>query len=57
MVTQNEIQKGDLPSQYFDEQSNEELLRKQKDEEVFRAYDCMGESMSNAEFSLNPPPE
>ena len=57
MVTQNEIQKGDLPSQYFDEQIDEELLRKQKDEEIIRAYDCMGESMSNAEFSLNSPPE
>ena len=57
MVTQNEIQKGDLPSQYFVEQNNEESLRKQKDEEVFKTYDCIGESMSNTEFSLNPPPE
>ena len=57
MVTQNGIQKGDLPSQYFDEKSNEELVRKHKDEEIIRAYDCMGESMSNAEFSLNTPPE
>ena len=57
MVTQNGIQKGDLPSQYFDEKRNEELVRKHKDEEIIRAYDCMGESMSNAEFSLNTPPE
>ena len=57
MVTQNVIQKGDLPSQYMDKKSNEELVRKHKDEEIIRAYDCMGESMSNAEFSLNTPPE
>ena len=37
--------------------SNEDLVRKHKDEEIIRAYDCMGESMSNAEFSLNTPPE
>ena len=42
-VTQNSIQKGDLPSKHFNEESNEELVRKQKDEEIIKAYDCMGE--------------
>ena len=57
MVVQNKIQKGNLPSQYLIEQSNEEMIREQIDEEIIRAYDCMEESMSNAEISLNPPPE
>ena len=57
MVVQNKIQKGNLPRQYLIEQSDEEMIREQIDEEIIRAYDCMEESMSNAEFSLNPPSE
>ena len=57
MVVQNKIQKGNLPSQYLIEQSDEEIIREQIDEEIIRAYDCMEESMSNAEISLNPPSE
>ena len=57
MVVQNKIEKGNLPNQYLIEQSNEEMLREQIDGEIIRAYDCQEESMSNAEFSLNPPPE
>ena len=56
-VTQNDIQKGNLPSQYLVEQSDEEIIREQIDEEIIRAYDCIEESMSNAEISLNPPSE
>ena len=33
------------------------MLKEQIDGEIIRAYDCQEESMSNAEFSLNPPPE
>ena len=33
------------------------MLNEQIDGEIIRAYDCQEESMSNAEFSLNPPPE
>ena len=57
MVVQNKIEKGNLPSQYLIEQSNEEMIREQIDEEIIRAYNCKEESMSNAKFSLNPPPE
>ena len=57
MVVQNKIQKGNLPSQYLIEQSHEETIRELIDEEIIRAYDCMEESMSNAEISLNPTPE
>ena len=57
MMVQNKIQKGNLPSQYLVEQSDEEIIREQIDEEIIRAYDCIEESMSNAEISLNPPSE
>ena len=57
LMVQIKIQKGNLPSQYLVEQSDENIIRKQIDEEVIRAYDCMEESMSNAEISLNPPSE
>ena len=57
MMVQNKIQKGNLPSQYLVEQSDEEMIREQIDEEIIRAYNCMEESMSNAEISLNPPSE
>ena len=56
-MVQNKIEKGNLLNQYLIEQSNEEMLREQIDGEIIRAYDCQEESMSNAEFSLNPPPE
>ena len=42
---------------YRTKQSNQEMLREHIDGEIIRAYDCQEESMSNAEFSLNPPPE
>ena len=57
IVVQTKIHKGNLPSHYLIEQSNEEMIREQIDEEIIRAYDCMEESMSNAELSLNPPSE
>ena len=56
-MVQNRIEKGNLPKPYLIEQSKEEMLREQIDSEVIRAFDCQEESMSNAEFSLNPPPE
>ena len=56
-MVQNRIEKGNLPNQYLIEQSKEEMLREQIDGEVIRAFDFQEESMSNAEFSLNPPPE
>ena len=56
-MVQNRIEKGNLPNPYLIEQSKEEMLRTQIDSEVIRAFDCQEESMSNAEFSLNPPPE
>ena len=56
-MVQNKIQKEHLQSQYLVEQSDEEIIREQIDEEIIRAYDCMEESMSNAEISLNPPSE
>ena len=57
MMVQNVIQKENLPSQYLVEKSDEDMIREETDEEIIRAYDCMEESMSNAEISLNPPPE
>ena len=33
------------------------MIKQQIDGEVIRAFDCQKESMSNADFSLNPPPE
>ena len=45
IVIQNKIQKGNLPSQYLVEQSDEEIIREQIDEKIIKAYDCMEESM------------
>ena len=56
-MVRNRIEKRNLPKLYQIEQSKEELLREQIDGKIIRAYDCQEESMSNAEFSLNPPPE
>ena len=49
-MIQNKIQKGNLPSQYLVEQSDEEIIREQIDEEIIRAYDCMEESMLMLKF-------
>ena len=57
MMFRNRIEKGNLPKPYPTEQSKEKMLKKQIDDEIIRAYDCQEESVSNAEFSLNPPPE
>ena len=56
-MVQNVIQKENLPSQYTGEKSNEDMSRGEIDGEIIEAYDCMEDSMSNAEISLNPPPE
>ena len=56
-MVQNKIQKGNLPSQYTGEKNNEDMSREEIDDEIIGAYDCMEDSMSNAEISLNPPPE
>ena len=57
MMVQNKIQKRNIPSQYTGEKSNEDMSRGEIDGEIIEAYDCMEDSMSNAEISLNPPPE
>ena len=57
LTVQNKIQKGNLPDNYFVEQSNEKMIREKINEEVIRGYDCMEESMASAEISLNPPSE
>ena len=56
-MEKNRIEKGDLSPPYQNEQSKEEMIRQQIDGEVIRAFNCQEESMSTAEFSLNPPPE
>ena len=55
-LTQNSIQKGYIQNKYFYEENNEDPVGK-KNDEIIQAFDCMGESMSNAEFSRNTPPE
>ena len=57
MMVHNSIQKGNLASQYTGEKSSEDMSREEIDGEIIRAYDCMDNSMSSAEISLNPPPE
>ena len=57
LVEKNKIEKGNLPPPFQNELSEEEVIRKQIDGEIFRAFNCQEESMSTAEFSLNPPPE
>ena len=57
MMVQNVIQKENLPSQYRSEKSNEDMSRGEIDGEIIEAYDCMEGATSNAEISLNPPPE
>ena len=56
-MEKNKIEKGNLPPPFQNELSEEEVIRKQIDGEIFRAFNCQEESMSTAEFSLNPPPE
>ena len=56
-MAQNNIQKGNLPKQYTGERSNEDMSKEEIDDEIIGAYDCMDNSMSSAEISLNPPPE
>ena len=57
LTIENKIEKGNLPDEYFGEQSSTEMIREKIDEEVIRAFDCMEESMASAEISLNPPSE
>ena len=57
LVEKNKIEKGNLPPPFQNELSEKEVIRRQIDGEIFRAYKCQKESMSTAEFSLNPPPE
>ena len=57
LTVENKIEKGNLPDEYFVEQSSTEMIREKIDEEVIRAFDCMEESMASAEISLNPPSE
>ena len=57
LTIENKIEKGNLPDGYFVEQSSTEMIRKNIDEEVIRAFDCTEESMASAEISLNPPSE
>ena len=56
MMVQNKIQKGNLPSQYLVEKSDEDMIREEIDEEIIRAYDCMEESMSMLKYhsTLHP---
>ena len=57
LLERNRIEKGNLTPLLQNELSEEEVIKRQIDGEIFRAYKCQEESMSTAEFSLNPPPE
>ena len=57
LVENNRIEKGSLTPLLQNGLSEEEVFKRQIDGEIFRAYKCQEESMSTAEFSLNPPPE
>ena len=57
LTIENKIEKGNLPDKYFVEQSSKEMIGEKIDEEIIRVFDCMEESMANAEISLNPPLE
>ena len=57
LLERNRIEKGNLTPLLQNELSEEEVIKRQIDSDIFRAYKCQEESMSTAEFSLNPPPE
>ena len=57
LMVQNNILKGNLPGQYAGVRSNEDMNKEEIDDDIIGAYDCMDDSMSSTEISLNPPPE
>ena len=57
LLERNIIEKGNLTPLHQNALSKEEITNRQIEGETFRAYKCEEESMSTAEFSLNPPPE
>ena len=57
LIVQNNILKGNPPGQYTGVRSNEDVSKKEIDDEIIGAYDCLDDSTPSTEISLNPPQE